>query len=442
MSNTLAIGAVTATLRHLLEKGVAGEATGINVTTLPPDKAKTFGQDDGDGRVNLFLYQTQTNAAWRNLNLPRQVKPGESGQPPLGLDLFYLVTAYEKNDGDSSVLAHRLLGRAMHTLYDHPLLGADEIEAALAGSELPRQIERVRITPHPMSLEELSKLWVIFQTEYRISAAYQVSVVLIESTRPTSAPLPVLQRGKEDLGSTAGAGVSLPILEEVCLPNRQSSALLGDELLITGQNLDGLSAVRFTLANPRLPGFPPISIPAPSVKTTDRGIQVTLPNDAAARTTWVAGFYTVAVVVNRLVNGDPQTWSSNELPLSLAPRIEKIDPGNVVARDANGHVTLTLTCNPEVRLAWVDPQHMRFEQQVVLLLGTARQVAPQAPPPPPAAPAPPPAGAGQLTFLFSISATEVGAYWIRLRVDGADLLLVDRTVTPPRFDPTQQVTIT
>ena len=30
---------------------------------------------------------------------------------------------------------------------------------------------------------------------------------------------------------------------------------------------------------------------------------------------------------------------------------------------------------------------------------------------------------------------------VRLRVDGVDSLLVDRTVTPPKFDPSQQVTI-
>ena len=46
------------------------------------------------------------------------------------------------------------------------------------------QIERVRITPQPLSVDELSKLWTAFQTHFRISAAYQVSVVLIESTRP------------------------------------------------------------------------------------------------------------------------------------------------------------------------------------------------------------------------------------------------------------------
>lgn len=441
MSNPLAIAAVTATLRELIKRGVRDFLPNPdeNVTTKPLDQART-GNATPD-RINIFLYQTVLNAAWRNMDMPRQVRPGETGQPPLALNLHYLITAY--GQGDEETKSHRWLGKAMSVLHDHPVLGAQEIRDALSdNSELQTQIERVRITPQSLSLEDMSKLWTTFQTQYRISAAYQVEVVLIESARAARTPLPVLRRGEADRGPTAVAGASLPIIEEIRLPNRQSSVLLGDELIITGQNLSDLSAVRFALANPQLADFPPLSIPPPAAQATDEGIKVTLPNDATARRAWVAGFYRVAVVVNRIVNGKQQTWSSNELPLSLAPRIEKIDPGNVVARDANGKVTLTLTCSPEVRLAAVDAQNMRFQQQVVLLLGTARQIAPQPPPPPPAPPAPAPTSTDKMTFVFPVPPTEVGDYLLRLRVDGVDLPLVDRTVTPPQFDAKQKVTIT
>jgi hypothetical protein len=436
MSNSLAIGAVTATLRNLLSTGISPEGGGVVVTTLPPDKAQIFGQGDGPGRINLFLYQTQLNAAWRNTDIPRQVKPSEAGQPPLAVDLYYLLTAHEKADGDATVLAHRLLGRAMRVLHDHPLLGGDELRGALTDNDLASQIERIRITPQPLSLDELSKLWMIFQTGYRISAGYQVSVVLIDSKRAKKLPLPVLQRGKDDQGATAGAGISLPIIEEVRLPNRQSSALLGDELSIVGENLNGLKGARFALSNPRRPDSKPFLLTPPAVQLTDQGIKVTLPSDAPARRSWMAGFYRVAVVVER--NG--QSWSSNELPISLAPGIDKIDPGNVVARDAGGNVTLTLTCSPEVPLA-VEGAKMRFDQQAVLLLGTARQLLPEPPPPPPVPPAVPPVSTSQLKFVFPVAAEEIGDYLVRLRVDGVDLPLVDRTVIPPQFDKKQKVTI-
>jgi hypothetical protein len=232
------------------------------------------------------------------------------------------------------------------------------------------------------------------------------------------------------------AGNNLPLIEKLELPNNQSSALLGDELNIIGQNLDGLVEVRFTEINPSLQTPPSISLLPAATTVTGEGIKVTLPDDAAAHTTWVAGFYTVAVVVSRMVNGSAQTWSSNELPFSLAPRIETVVPSNPV-RGPGDIVTVTVTCAPEIRLALLDPTHLRFAQQVMLLLGTARQIAPQPPPNPP-----PLASTDTLTFSFAVPAGEVGDYLVRLRVDGVDLVLVDRTVTPPKFDAKQTVTIT
>src|SRR6185503_15922813 len=101
--------------------------------------------------------------------------------------LYYLLTAYSDDEDDTN--AHRLLGEAMGVLHDHPLLGAAEIRNAtspiadLSDSDLHEQIERVRINLQPLTFEDMSKLWTTFQTHYRVSAAYQVSVVLIESTR-------------------------------------------------------------------------------------------------------------------------------------------------------------------------------------------------------------------------------------------------------------------
>ena len=407
MSNSLAIGAVTATLRNVITTGISTEGGGIAVTTLPPDKAQTFGQGDGAGRINLFLYQTQYNAAWRNTDMPRQVRPNETGQPPLALDLYYLLSAYEKNDGDASVLAHRLLGRAMRSLHDHPLLGADEIRAALPDNDLADQIERVRITPQPLSLEELSKLWMIFQTGYRISAAYQVSVVLIESTRPSRTPLPVLTRGQDDRGVSAQADLipPFPTILDVRPPLQQISVRPGEELTIIGHHLDGDSvAVRFT--SPRLTA----ARTEPANGTAEQ-VKVTVPNDAA---NLPAGFYTAAVKVSKA--GEPDRFT-NEFPFQIAPVILSIAPMSA----PTGDVTLTLTCRPEVLP----------EQRASLLFGD-REIVTDTPRP------------QTDTLIFKIPAAVKGDYFLRLRVDGVDSLLVVRAGTPPtlQFDPNQKVTIT
>ena len=223
MSNSLAISAVTATLRRLIIRGVS-DLPNQNVTTKPLDKARPNGT--AADQLNIFLYQTILNAAWRNMDMPRQVRPGETGQPPLALNLHYLITAYGENDDETK--SHGWLGRAMGVLHDHPVLAGQEIQDALAGSELESQIERVRITPQPLTLEEMSKLWTAFQTQYRISVAYAVEVVLIESTRRSRTPLPVLTRGEDDRGVSAQADLipPFPTILDVKPPSEQISARL------------------------------------------------------------------------------------------------------------------------------------------------------------------------------------------------------------------------
>lgn len=403
MSNTLAIGAVTATLRSLLETEIAREGGGLRVTTLPPDKAQTFNAGEGGGWINLFLYHTQINPAWRNTNSPRQVKPNESGFPPLGLDLFYLVTAYEKADGDSSVLAHRMLGRAMLVLHDHPLLGADEIRAVVPDNDLADQIERVRITPHAMSLEDLSKLWMIFQTGYRISAAYQVSLVLIDSRRSARTPLPVLTRGEDDSGPQAQADLvpPFPALLTATLPDDQRSTRVGDEVSLGGVHLDGDNvAVRFTTIRLTNPQVEPAS-------GTEKEVKVTVPD-------LPAGSYTIAVRVSKAGQLDRFT---NEYPLQIAPRITNITPSTAPA----GNLTLTIKCSPGV-----------LPEQRVTLLFRDREVAAQA------------HTASTDTLDFALTDLDPGEYFVRLRVDGVDSLLVIKAGAPLKlqFDPNQKVTIT
>ena len=45
------------------------------------------------------------------------------------------------------------------------------------------------------------------------------------------------------------------------------------------------------------------------------------------------------------------------------------------------------------------------------------------------------------TLTFRLSDVASGEYFVRLRIDGADSLLVDRSVTPPVYDLSQKVTI-
>jgi len=407
MSNPLAIAAVTAALRNLLTQGITadGDLSDATVSIQPLDRARTNGNTAN--QVNIFLYHASPSGAWRNLDIPGRVRPGETAMPALGLNLYYLITAYGRDNDTKKPFSHHLLGRAISTLQDHPLLGPDEIKSALPNNDLWQQVERVRFTLQPFSLEEISKLWTGFQTQYRLSVAYEASVVLIDSGRPISAPLPVLTRGRDDSGVVAQADMipPYPALGDLTLPNGQASALLGDTLTITGNHLDG-DKVSVQFSNRRLAD--PIVIAA-AKGGTDTQISVKVPNDPVK---WPAGVYTLAAIVSR--KGEPD-HTTNELAFPLAPQITNAP---IKAKRSKNDATLTLTCSPEVRP----------EQQASLLLGS-QEVKPDPLP-------------GQTNSLsFTIRNAIAGDYLVRLRIDGVDSLLVDRSGPQPKFDDKQKVKI-
>ena len=118
----------------------------------------------------------------------------------LGLDLYYLLTAFSETD---DLKAHRIIAIAMRTLHENPVLTREVIHHSIIGlpeeesdtSDLQYQIELIKLSYQPLSLEELTKLWSsFFQTQYRVSVAYQATVVLLDGKKSPRSSLPVLKR--------------------------------------------------------------------------------------------------------------------------------------------------------------------------------------------------------------------------------------------------------
>jgi hypothetical protein len=200
MSNALAIATVTATLRRTLQITVDREVGGATVTTVRPDASGNGTPTTG---VNIYLYQVTPNAAWRNADLPTRRPDGQGGatqHPRVALDLHYVLTFY----GDESRLqTQHLLGIVARTLHGSPILTRQMIQATLGdstfsfltGSDLANEVESVKFTPLPLSLEELSRLWsVLFQVPYALSMAYHGAVVFIDSQESVQSTLPVRER--------------------------------------------------------------------------------------------------------------------------------------------------------------------------------------------------------------------------------------------------------
>lgn len=204
MSNFLAVATVTAAVQRLLQAAVGTDVAGAVVTT---DRPETSTNGAAAPRVNVYLYQVVPNAALRNEDLPTRASGGEAVQRPrAALDLHYIITFY---GSEEELEPQRLLGSVVRTLHAQPPLTAPLIQAvradaglvppvhpSLVATDLDKQIDRVKLVPLALNLEELSKLWsVFFQTPYALSVAYQASVVLIEQDVALARRLPVLERG-------------------------------------------------------------------------------------------------------------------------------------------------------------------------------------------------------------------------------------------------------
>ena len=432
MSNSLAIAATTLTLQNLLQTQIPlrdGNLAGLQVTTLPPDMARR-NVANVNAQLNVFLYQTAVNAAWRNLDVPSQTRQGEVGRPPLALNLHYLLTAYGSESDDEGV-SHRVLGGAMSVLHDHPLLGREEIRGVLANSDLADQFERVRVTPLTLPMDEMSKLWTALQTNYRVSAGYEVTVLLIDSQPASRAALPVLKRGADDRGPAATTARA-PTLEVIRYPNSQPAARLGEEVVIRCSGFDlAKTKLRFSSARIEQPlTLVPLAGDVPNEVKFKLPAIVDVP---AVMPTWVPGLYTVAAVVG---TDDETKLVSNELAFALAPTIAvaptiTVTPGHPNLRD----VALAVTSAPLCR-----------EGQRMLLVFGDRQIEPFKPDPPPQ-PASSPDPSKPYEPKFTASKVEPNkpneTYLVRLRVDGVDSIPVTYSGAPalPVFDPAQQVTV-
>ncbi len=199
MDSALTIASVTAVLKSRIEDGLADRGVSASigadatVSALAPDRIPV-GEEERP-RVNLFLYQVTPNSGLRAKG--GQSNGGDGRQPnnALALDLHYLLSAYGAQDFQAEIL----LGYALQLLHGTPVVKSEAIRTALAAqsstedgrvvspsvaalraSGLPDLIDEVVITPQFLDTESLSRLWSALQTHLRPSAAYRVSLVLIE----------------------------------------------------------------------------------------------------------------------------------------------------------------------------------------------------------------------------------------------------------------------
>jgi hypothetical protein len=123
------------------------------------------------GSVNIYLYQVLESPHGKNRSWSTRPN-GDREYPPLQLKLYYMLTPYA---GDL-LTEHHILGDTMRTLYDN---------AILRGTDLPESlrlhVDQIAIALMPLQLEELTRIWSALQSAYRLSVAYEVRVVPVQS---------------------------------------------------------------------------------------------------------------------------------------------------------------------------------------------------------------------------------------------------------------------
>jgi len=409
MSDYLAVGGVTAVLKALLNTGLAdgGPATVLvsppGITNKAPDLIPT-GQDE-PAQLNLFMYYASINPALRNLDLPSVSANGaQMSNPPLAINLHYLVTAYGANPFDPEIL----LAFAMQVFHNTPVVPRTVIQAALtaldsgspsneqqliSASTLASQIEHIRITPEALTTEEIYRLWTAFQVSYRPTTSYQVSVVVIQSTQSYQANLPVQQRSL----------VALPLTGPMISTISPLMVAPGQIMTISGSNF---------LNGPASNTLVSFDEATPVTAATVQGnlVRVAVPNTLAA------GVCNVRVLCNVTFpsSSTPHPcFASNPVPFQLIPTI--VPPVTPPYKATQGD-PLTITVTPPVGNM----------QSVVVYIGD--QAIPQLQGP---LTAPSTSTTVKVTVPSSIA---VRTYPLRVEVDGAQSQLTqDTNTSSPTF---------
>jgi hypothetical protein len=420
MSTGFVISAVSAVLQHFLANALSNVSAIFGTVALSSKAPDLVQQEISSGtslqnQVNLFLHQVTHNPGWRNVALPSLGSNGTTllSNPPLALDLHYLLTVYGSEDWQ----AEALLGHAIQMLHRFPVIARADITTALGAlpanpfslrlgaSGLADQLEQIKITPSPLNREEMAWLWTALKADYRPTFPFQASVVLIEAETPLSLAFPVLSR------SIVANAIQPSLLSQVTPPGQQLAAAVGDTVTVTGEFLK--NATQIVLIYPRLG----VRLVIPTINITANSVQFVVPPDSVANPC-PAGIYTLAANITDA--GGNVTQTTNSLPFAVAPVLQLTSLP--VAQSAT-QTTVTATFSPAARP----------NQKVSLAIGSQSAPAPAFE-----------TNQTTLTFTFAPPLTP-GKQLARLLVDGSpSQVIVNWPTTPggiPTFDQSFWVTI-
>ncbi len=166
------IASVTQTMIDLIESALSvipGPLGGaVTVEARSPREMVLTDPTAEASFVSMWLYRVDQDA------VNRPVPPtGAEEMPsfPRSITLHYLVSARAKEPNDEQTL----LGVALKVFADHPVVAGVDLKGSLQGDA-----GEVRITPEPLTIEDLTRVWRALGVPLRTSLAYGVQVLAID----------------------------------------------------------------------------------------------------------------------------------------------------------------------------------------------------------------------------------------------------------------------
>ena len=132
--------------------------------------------DKGDIQLGICLYDVKRNP---DIIATDRIPVGASKlrNPPLYVDLYYMITAYSMSDIKFRTLEEaKILGRTMQLLQSHAVLKGDILGKSAA--ELT-QVPRIELLD--LETEEKTRIWSIPDVPYKLSLFYKVYPIEIDS---------------------------------------------------------------------------------------------------------------------------------------------------------------------------------------------------------------------------------------------------------------------
>ncbi len=397
----LDLASVTRSLKKLLETNInenwTDSETAVTATPLAPDKvgAET-------NHLSVFLYHVSEDPHYKNIEGPG-IGGRNIARTPMALSLYYILTPiHEAESEEAPFILQTLMGWALKTLHDYPIITKDTViaEEAILTGDMAENNNSMQIILRPVTPEEALAFWGSEdQQTARLAAYYEVRVIMLEPDEPQTVAAPVLslgtylyQLGTPHLETThselpfvlptsAGATTQLVQVSPARASGDTGENPPHNRIVLTGQNLvsgksrqlwlrsaafteavDGPLPVDLSLTNNSSNGWALSVSDSRLVLDVDEtlhyldeaGDEQTIPLLPGIYTAFLRVRVSERIVGNALI---PITNDSNEVPFVIIPRIASDTPDGVTNKiDVEIVPTFDLTLSSlELRL-YVDGQ--------------------------------------------------------------------------------------